>query len=106
MLKNHWNTLKICVFGQTTKQPLGNLSPASLEKIQSTLMAGIEPSCLQKKCKLNHKPSITNLIASLVSYAQNYYESEISQSFNHICYKDQFSLTAFKVTYSIIQKKT
>ena len=22
MLKNHWNTLKICLFGQSTEQPL------------------------------------------------------------------------------------
>ena len=27
MLKNHWNTLIICLFGQTTKQPLRNFEP-------------------------------------------------------------------------------
>ena len=24
MMKNHWNTVKICLFGQTTKQWLSN----------------------------------------------------------------------------------
>ena len=27
MLKNHRNTLKICLFGQTTNQPLSNFEP-------------------------------------------------------------------------------
>ena len=27
MLKNHWNALKICLFGQTAKQPLSNCEP-------------------------------------------------------------------------------
>ena len=25
--ENHWNTLNICLFGQTTKQPLNNFGP-------------------------------------------------------------------------------
>ena len=30
-LKNHWNTLKICLFGQTTKQRQTILNPEILE---------------------------------------------------------------------------
>ena len=33
MLKNHWNTLDICLSGQTTKQPLSNFGPENLENI-------------------------------------------------------------------------
>ena len=31
MLKNHWNTLLICLFRQTTKQPLSNFAPEKSE---------------------------------------------------------------------------
>ena len=34
MLTNHWNTLKICLFGQTTKQLL-SLSSENLENISN-----------------------------------------------------------------------
>ena len=29
--KNHWNALKICLLGQTTKQLFSNFSPKNLE---------------------------------------------------------------------------
>ena len=33
--KNHWNTLKNCIFSQTTKQPLNNLSSEYLENARA-----------------------------------------------------------------------
>ena len=48
MPKNHWNTLKICLFGQANKQLLSNFEPEKFWKYKQ-LGLGPHPSCLQKK---------------------------------------------------------
>ena len=35
MPKNHWNTLKICLFGQANKQLLSNFEPENFENISN-----------------------------------------------------------------------
>ena len=50
MLKNHWNTLKICFFGQTTKQPLSNFELWKSWKCKQLWGVGPDPSYLQSKC--------------------------------------------------------
>ena len=52
ILKNHWNTLKICLFGQTTKQLLTNFEPWKSWKNKQLWGLGPDPSCLYKKVQL------------------------------------------------------
>ena len=50
MLKSHQNTLKICLFGQTTKQPLQNID--NLENTSSFIGLGLTLVDQLKKCSV------------------------------------------------------
>ena len=49
MLKIYWETLKICLFGQTTRQPLRNFEPWKFWKYKQLGGLGPNPSCLSEK---------------------------------------------------------
>ena len=55
MLENHWNTLKICLFGQTTKQPLCNFEPWKPWKYKQLWGLVPEPSTLQKRAIIHQE---------------------------------------------------
>ena len=48
MVKNHWNTLKVCLIGQTTKQPLSN--PENLKNINNFEGWGLNLVTQKKEC--------------------------------------------------------
>ena len=49
MLKSHRNTFKICLVGQTTKQPLQNIEPWQSWKYKQLLGLGPDASCSIKR---------------------------------------------------------
>ena len=49
MLKNHWNTLIICLFGQTTKQPLSKFASWKIWEYKKLWGLGLGPSCYKKE---------------------------------------------------------
>ena len=46
--ENHWNTLKICFFGESTKKPLRNFWALKILKIQAPLRTGVRPQLLYR----------------------------------------------------------
>ena len=46
MLNNYWNTLKICLFDETTKQPLSSFESWKSWKYKQPLGLEVEPSRL------------------------------------------------------------
>ena len=64
MLKNQWNRLRICLFGQTTKQPLSNFE--LWKSWNSRQLWGLEPDpgWLQK-VKMYHKLIVNNRTLTL-----------------------------------------
>ena len=50
MLKNHCNTLKICLFGQTTKQPFSIFEPRNQENTSNFEDWGLTLVAYIKKC--------------------------------------------------------
>ena len=75
MLKNHCNTCKICLFGQTNKQPLSNSEGWVL-----TLVAYF------KKCK-SKKKEIVKLKKSFFGKTKNIFLNFLSASFLCCIYK-------------------
>ena len=49
MLKNHWNTLIICLFDQTTKEPLSKFASWKIWEYKKLWGLGLGPSCYKKK---------------------------------------------------------
>ena len=45
-VENHWNILKTCLIGQTTKQPLSNFEPRKSWKYKQLWGLGPDPSYL------------------------------------------------------------
>ena len=51
MLKNHWNTPKNCLLGQTIEATVKQLCALKFLRIQVTLSVGHDTNCLyRKKC--------------------------------------------------------
>ena len=76
MLKNHWNTLKLCLFGQTTKQWLSNfegwgLNPVAYKKICTAQTITIHKTAIGTVGQCNS--TIQNTLISIKKSKSNHF---------------------------------
>ena len=96
MLKNHWNEYtKICLFGQTTKQPLSNFEPWQSWKYKQLWVMGPKPTCLLKKL---YWQRTTSFYSEKISDNNN--DGNDSKTLSKVILNCMKELTTFTMTFN------